>query len=155
MRSGFRFAPPKVEITTEMRWLLWRAFGPSGEMLTGGGGLESEAVIDLARRFDLTARVGARTPSETLAAELGSEPARWFHQRHAGAAARYLLAEQVCRELAEAGRLLEIPLVFLKGAALHLGEKVASGSRNMGDIDVLAPEEGARRLQRSSGGGRL
>jgi len=149
MRSGFRFDPPQVEASSELRWLLWRAFGPAGEVLTGVADLDNQTVTDLARRFDLAVRVGARTPSETLAAELGSEPARWFHQQHAGAAARYLLAEQVCRELAEAGRLLEIPLVFLKGAALHLGEKVASGSRNMGDIDVLAPEEGARRLQRT------
>jgi len=147
MRSGFRFDPPQVEASAELRWLLWRAFGPAREGLTGLGDLDAEAVTDLARRFDLAARVGARTPPETLAAELGSEMAGWFRKQHAGAAARYLLAGPVCRELAEAGRLLETPLVFLKGAALQLGENVAAGSRNMGDIDVLAPEDGARRLQ--------
>ncbi len=149
MRSGFRFVPPKVKVTAELRWLLWRAFGPAGEALTGVGDLDSETVADFARRFDLAARVGARTQSETLAADLGSEAGRWFHQQHACAAARYLLAEPVCRELAEIGRLLEIPLVFLKGAALELGERVAPGSRNMGDIDVLAPVGGARRLQKA------
>jgi hypothetical protein len=149
MRSGFRFDPPQVEVSAELRWLLWRAFGTAGEVLTGVADLDKETVTDLARRFDLGARVGVRTPSGILTAELGSETARWFRQQHAGAAARYLLAEQVCCELAKAGRLLEIPLVFLKGAALYLGGKAAPGSRNMGDIDVLAPEEGARRLQRT------
>ena len=147
MRSGFRFDPPQVEISADLRWLLWRAFGPAGEGLTGVGDLDSEAITDLARRFDLAARVGARTPPETLTSELGSETAGWFRKQHGGAAARFLMAGPVCRELAEAGRLLETPLVFLKGAALQLGESVAAGSRNMGDIDVLAPKDGARRLQ--------
>jgi len=132
MRSGFRFDPPQVEASAELRWLLWRAFGPAREGLTGLGDLEAEAVTDLARRFDLAARVGARTPPETLTSELGSETAGWFRKQHAGAAARFLMAGPVCRELAEAGRLLETPLVFLKGAALQLGGMVAAGSRNMG-----------------------
>jgi hypothetical protein len=45
------------------------------------------------------------------------------------------------------GRLLEIPTIFLKGAALQLWGKVAAGSRNMCDVDVLASEDGVRRLQ--------
>ena len=147
MRSGFRFDPPQVEVGAELRWLMWRAFGPAGEALTGVGDLDAEAVTGLAQRFDLAVRVGARTPPETLAAELGSETARRFRKEHAGAAARYLIAGPVFRELAEAGRLLETPLVFLKGAALQLGGSVAAGSRNMGDIDVLASEDEARRLQ--------
>ena len=31
MRSGFRFDPPRVEAGVDLRWLLWRAFGPAGE----------------------------------------------------------------------------------------------------------------------------
>ena len=147
MRSGFRFDPPQVEVGAELRWLLWRAFGPAGEGLTDGGDVNAEAATDVARRFDLAARIGARTPIGVLEAELGSETAGWFRDEHMGAAARYLVVGPVCRELAEAGRLLDIPLVFLKGAALQLGGRVAAGSRNMGDVDVLAPEDGARQLQ--------
>ena len=147
MRSGFRFDPPRVEAGVDLRWLLWRAFGPAGEALAGVVDVDAEAVTEWAKRFDLAARVGARTPPETLSAELGPVSARWFRTQHAEAAARYLIVGSVSRELAEAGRLLEIPLVFLKGAAVQLGENVAAGSRNMGDIDVLAPEDGARRLQ--------
>jgi hypothetical protein len=147
MKVEFRFVPPRVEVTGELRWLLWRAFGPPGETLTSVADLDTDAVKDLARRLDLAARVGARTPPDLLAGELTPETTGWFREQHSGAAARCLLAESVCRELAEAGRLLEIPLVFLKGAALQLGGRVEPGSRNMGDIDVLAPETGARRLQ--------
>ena len=147
MRSGFRYSPPRVEVTAELRWLLWHAFGPPDDVLPGAEGMDGEAVTDLARRFDLAARVGAKISSESLAAGVDWETLAWFRTRHAEAAARFLLAVPVCRELAERARLLEIPLVFLKGAALQLGEKVAPGSRNMGDIDVLAPESGAKRLQ--------
>lgn len=147
MRSDFRFDPPDVEVGTELRWLLWRAFGPPGKALTGVGDLDAAAVTDLAQRFDLAARIGARTPPEVMVAELGSETAEHFHEEHAGAAARSLVVVPVCRELAEAGRRLGIPLVFLKGAALQLGERVADGSRNLSDVDVLAPGDGARQLQ--------
>ena len=55
MRSGFRFDPPQVEASAELRWLLWRAFGPAGEVLTGVADLDKQTVMDLARRFDLAA----------------------------------------------------------------------------------------------------
>jgi len=147
MRSGFRFDPPPVEVSAELRWLLWRAFGPAGQGLTGVGDLDSEAVTDLARYFDLAARVGARTPIEVLEAELGQAEAAQLCEARFTAAARSLIAGQVCREIGEAGRLLKVPLIFLKGAALHLGEVSAPGSRNLSDVDVLAPEDGSRRLQ--------
>lgn len=115
--------------------------------MTGIGDLDAATVTDLAHRFDLAARIGARTPPEVLVAELGSETAGRFHEEHAGAAARSLVVVPVCRELAEAGRRLGIPLVFLKGAALQLAERVAAGSRNLCDVDVLAPGDGARQLQ--------
>jgi len=89
VRSGFRFDPPQVEVGAELRWLLWRAFGPAGEALTDGGDLDAEAATDLARLFDLAARIASRTPLEVLEAELGSETAGWFREEHTGAAARY------------------------------------------------------------------
>jgi len=147
MRSGFRFDPPPVKVGAELRWLLWRAFGLAGETLSNAGDVDADAALALAGRFDLEARVGARTPRVMLESELGSKIAGRFHEEHAGAAVRSLLAGQVCRELAEAGRRLDVPLIFLKGAALQRLENVAPGSRNMSDVDVLAPEDGARRLQ--------
>jgi len=147
MRSGFRFDPPRVEVGAELRWLLWRAFGPAGEAMPDGGDVDAEAATDLARRFDLAARIGARTPIEVLEAELGQAAAAQLRDAYTSVAARYLVADRVCRDIAAAAGALGLDVVFLKGAALHLAGKVAPGSRNMGDVDVLAPEEGARRLQ--------
>jgi len=149
MRSGFRFDPPRVEISVELRWLLWRAFGPPEQALTGTGILDPEVVIELAGGFHLAGRVGARTPPERLVDELGQEAAGWFREEYARAAAKYLVVKSVCSELGEMAEGLEIPLIFLKGAALQLSETVAVGSRNMSDVDVLVPEDGARRLQAS------
>jgi len=115
--------------------------------LTDGGDLDAEAATDLARLFDLAARIASRTPLEVLEAELGSETAGWFREEHTGAAARSLVADRVCRDVAAAGGALGLDLVFLKGAALHLAGMVAPGSRNMSDVDVLAQGDGARRLQ--------
>ena len=115
--------------------------------MTGVGDLDAEAVTDLARRFDLAARIASRTPIEALEAELGPEATAFLREACTSAAARYLVADRVCRDIAAAGSALGLDLVFLKGAALHLAGKVAPGSRNLGDIDVLAREDGARRLQ--------
>jgi hypothetical protein len=131
----------------ELRWLLRRAFGPAAESVQGSSGLAFEPLRDRAQRFDLAARIGARTPQEALTAELGPEAAQWFRKQHSQAAARFLIAEAVCRELAEAGHRLKIPLIFLKGSALQLSGMAAVGSRNMGDIDVLVPGDGTGRLQ--------
>jgi hypothetical protein len=136
-----------VEISPGLRWLLWRAYGPPDEVLAGVEGLDDGTVTELARRFDLAARVGARAPSESLAAELERETLAWFRKRHAESAARILLAQPVWRELAEMGCQLDIPLVFLKGAALVLAGHTPTGSRNMGDVDVLAPKGETKRLQ--------
>lgn len=147
MKSGIRFDPPSVELGDELRWLLWRGFGPVGAPLPGETELRVQVLRSRAEDLDLAARVGARTRLEILEIELGRETARWFQQQHSAAAARHLLVASVCRELAAHGRSLEIPLIFLKGAALQLAGKTASGSRNMSDIDLIAPEEGARQLQ--------
>jgi hypothetical protein len=136
-----------MEVGAELRWLLWRAFGPAGEGLPDAGDLDSEAATEFARRFDLAARIGARTSLEVLESELGSEVAAQFREACTSAAARYLVADRVCRDVAASGRALGIGLVFLKGAALYLSGKVAPGFRNMSDVDVLAPEDGARQLQ--------
>jgi hypothetical protein len=147
MKPGIRFDPPRQELGDELCWLVWRAFGPIGAPLPGETELRVQVLRSLAEDLDLAARIGSRTRLEILEIELGAETARWIQQQHSAAAARRLLVGSVCRELAEQGRSLEIPLIFLKGAALQLAGKTASGARNMSDIDLLAPEDGARELQ--------
>jgi hypothetical protein len=147
MAAGFRFDPPPVEVGADLRWLLARALGPVESVSTVRGSLNASHIFKLAESFDLTARIGARTPHSILIEELGEEPADSFLEAHRQAAARSLMVRELCRELAETGRLLGTPLIFLKGAALLLGGRVAPGARGMGDVDVLAPEEGVHRLQ--------
>lgn len=147
MKSGFRFDPPSVTVGQELRWVLWRAYGPPGEGLGGGPELEPAQVLELARRFAVGARIGARTPHDVLEAELGAEAAGRLHEEYAAAAALSLVVGGVCREVAEVGAGLGIPLIFLKGAALQLEGSVVPGSREMSDIDVLVPEDGLRPLQ--------
>jgi hypothetical protein len=118
-----------------------------GEAFTGSANLDATQALELAQRFNLAARVASRTPSEILVAEVGYETGRLIQNHHASAAARFLIAESVCRELAELGQSLRIQLIFLKGAALQIDQKVIPGSRDMGDIDVLVPASGARSLQ--------
>jgi hypothetical protein len=147
MRSGVRFRPPLTELSAELRWVLRRAFGPPDSPWLEGDALGSDVVFDLVERLDLVARIGARTPMEMLAAEIGTEVAGRFREEYSAGTALSLVVEQVCREVAEAGRDHRMPTIFLKGAALQLYGRVAPGSRTMCDVDVLVPVEGAGRLQ--------
>jgi hypothetical protein len=147
MADGFRFDPPRVEVGAELRWLLARAFGPGGARGEGRQGLDADLAIEVGNTLDLTARIGARTPHPILIEELGEVAASRILDAHRQMAARSLVVHQICREVAETGRRLSFPLVFLKGAAFHLGERVVPGARGMSDVDVLAPRDGVHSLQ--------
>jgi len=149
MRSGIRFDPPEVELSTGLCWVLQRAFGPPGILAGKGREIDAKPVVKLARSLSLTERIGSRIRAEVLEAELGDEDAARFREATTQSAVLSIAAEKICREIAELGSELGVPVIFLKGAALQLAERVTSGSRNMCDVDVLAPEDGARRLQRA------
>jgi hypothetical protein len=147
MASGFRFDPPQKELSSELAWLLARAFGPAESEADKSRVVDSGRIFDLADSLDLTARIGAGTPFPKLVEEIGKEAAIRFLDAHRQTAAGSLVVQHLCRELAETGRDLGIPLIFLKGAALHLGGKVVAGARGMSDVDVLAPDDCVHRLQ--------
>jgi hypothetical protein len=147
MASGFRFDPPPVEVGTDLRWLLARAFGPVEFASTIRGSLNPSHIFELAESFDLSARVGARTPHSILIEELGEEAADSFLGAHRQTAIRSLVVEQLCRGLAGVACELDIPAIFLKGAALQLAEHVPTGARGMTDIDLLTLNRDAPRLQ--------
>ena len=147
MRTGLRFSPPQVEITDELRWLLHRAFAVDSAAPMGTENIDADLAADLALRFHLAARIASRIPTELLTVEVGADTTGWIQQQHTKAAARFLVAESICRELGQMAQGLGVPIVFLKGAALHLDRKVTPGSRTMGDVDALVPESGARALQ--------
>jgi hypothetical protein len=147
MTSGFRFDPPRVQLSCELGWVLARAFGPvsvSSESMSGLGG---ELALEIAERLDLAERIAARTPSGVISAVLGETAAAGFQRAHTGCVARSLVVERVAGEVAGIAADLGVPLVFLKGAALQLGGWIEPGSRSMGDVDVLVPDESARRFE--------
>jgi hypothetical protein len=148
MASRFRFDPPKMDVSSELAWVISRAFAPAGEGRGSGDRLDAKRAIELANTLDLTARIGARMPYPTLIDELGKEAADASLEAHRQTAAHSLVVEQLCRELAGVGRELEIPLIFLKGAALLLAGRLPTGARRMTDIDLLTLDHDAPRLQR-------
>ncbi|HEX9944543.1 MAG TPA: nucleotidyltransferase family protein [Thermoanaerobaculia bacterium] len=144
---SLRFRPPLLAIPAEVRWMLLRAFGPAGAPFPGP--LEPAAVLAMARRFEVSARIAARQGRQRLAAELGSEAAADFGRDRAAAAAVGMRLMMGARRVAETAAGLSIPLAFLKFAALEGGGVLAAGSRGACDVDVLAPEERTGELWRA------
>jgi len=147
MASGFRFDPPRVQLSCELGWVLARAFGPVSAPWHGAGSINPEPVVEIAERLDLAERIAARTSSAVIAAEAAKVAAAGFQRAHTGCVARALVVERVCGEVAGIGADLGVPVVFLKGAALQLGGWIEPGSRSMGDVDLLVPGGSARRFQ--------
>jgi hypothetical protein len=159
MASTIRFHPPRIEVPPEVRWMLLRAFGPPGAPFPAAGEppLAPAAVLAAARRFEVSARIGARQGRARLSGELaagmieaaGAESAAGFQRDQAAAAALGLRLLALAGEVAAAAAPLGIPLAFLKFAALEAAGFTALGARSACDIDVLVPEERADDLQRA------
>jgi hypothetical protein len=147
MGSGFRFDPPQVELSAELGWVLARAFGPVSAPLPQAGELRGELVVELAERLDLAERIAARMVADALSGEVGEEAVGFFVRARTGCAARALIIDRVCREVAEVGADRGVPVIFLKGAALQLGGWIEPGSRSMSDVDVLVADGAARPFQ--------
>lgn len=151
--AGTRLDPPPVELTPEVRWVLLRAFGPRSAPPPAGGspsaplGVDPARCLEVARLFDLSARIAARTGGDALAAELGAEAAAAFRSDRARCAARGLALLEAGRVVAAAAAEIALPVAFLKFAALELGGLVAPGSRGACDVDVLTPADRAAELQ--------
>jgi hypothetical protein len=103
--------------------------------------------LALCRRFDLAGRVAARQGRARLGVELGKGGAVGFAREQAAAAGMGMRLSALASRVAEAATERDIPLVFLKFAALELSGALAPGSRSACDVDVLVPEPGAAELQ--------
>ena len=141
---GIRFSPPPVPVSPELRWVLLRALGPSGE--SAPTGIDGQAALDLADRLDLTHRIGARQPAAVLHRELGPRLAGRIFARHEtvrrwaqGLAA---LSERVAARAADLG----VPAAALKFLALRLEGLAPDGLRRAGDLDILVPARDVKRL---------
>jgi hypothetical protein len=149
-RHGVRFHPPPLAPEPAVRWMLLRAFGPVG--VAGGPavpGVEAPAALELCRRFELSCRVAARQGRARLAAELGAAVADGFARDQAAAAGAGLRIAALAERVAAAAAPLGVRPVFLKLAALELSGRLAPGSREGCDLDVLVPAGRAAELQQA------
>ena len=140
-----RFRPPRVEVPPEVRWMLLRAFGPAGADFPGV--IDPAAALAVSRRFEVAARIAARTGRASLSAELGAEGAGAFLREQAAAAALGLRFLALAGEVAALADPLGLPVIFLKFAALEACHLTLPGARGACDLDLLVPEPGAEALQ--------
>jgi len=127
--------------------MLLRAFGPAGAPFAGPA--DPAAVLGLARRFEMAARIAARQGRERLAGELGAETAEGFARDRVAATAAGLRLMALAGRVAEVAAIVGAPVAFLKFVALERSGVLAAGSRDACDVDVLVPEDQAGELWRA------
>jgi len=120
-----------------MSWVLRRGFGPLGGAIPA---LPDPGLVDLARRLDLAPRIASRIAREALHAEAGPSGAAAFAAARGVAALGNERHESVAREAAVCAAGLGIPVVLLKGVALHLTGRTPIDARASSDVDLLVPE---------------
>jgi hypothetical protein len=124
--------------------MLLRAFGPVEAGLAEA--CAPSAALDLARRFEVSARIAARCGRDRLAGELDAATAGEFVGDRTAAAASGMRLTAAARRIAGRAASLGVPVAFLKFAALEASGRLAPGSRDACDIDVLVPAEGTETL---------
>src|SRR5436305_6906825 len=146
---SLRFRPPRLAVSPEARWMLLRAFGPAAAPAAAPA--DPAAVLALARRFEVSARIAARQGRERLAAELGAAAAAGFARDRVAAAAVSMRLMAAAGQVAATAATTPagIPLAFLKFAGLEGAGRLAAGSRGACDVDVLAPAGRAEELWRA------
>ncbi len=141
MNSDFPYRPPSVPIPPGVAAALDLAFGP----VDGEGGFaaefaDPEGVVEAARRMVLSGRIAARWPASLLQGVLGVGAAEACRLDLRGLAVAELRAEAIVQTIAASADSMDLPVVFLKGAAMVMEGLILPGSRGLGDVDVLAPE---------------
>jgi hypothetical protein len=132
-----RFRPPEVLVSKEVAWILLRAFGPRDAPALVAG---SEGAAALARSLDLAARIAARTPRPRLGEEVGLHGARALTAAQGVAALNNERLLDIVREVAGCAAEVQVPIVLLKGMALHWTGRTPVDARAASDVDVLVAE---------------
>lgn len=108
--------------------------------------LDAAVALDIALRLDLAGRIGTRTSSSTLQAEIGPACGEIAFAVEANAALS-LRSELALRQVAGVASSRRTPLVVLKGGALSMLGVAERGARSFGDLDVLVPADRVRELR--------
>lgn len=139
-----RFHPPRLRPSSDLSWVLHRAFGPPDASLSPPAA--PGQTLDLARDLDLLGRIASRVPGPRLRQDLGHDAFETVLDERRSIAAWALRVLRTARIVAEAADPLDLPVAFLKGAALHLAEHTPIAARNASDVDVLVPADRAQAL---------
>jgi hypothetical protein len=94
----------------------------------------------LARSLDVAARIASRIARDVLRAEIGADGASALAAARGVAALGNERHEAVAREVASCAERLGVPVLFLKGMALHLTHRTPIDSRSSSDVDVLVAD---------------
>ncbi len=146
MRTGIRFQPPRVVPSPEISWVMARAFGPP-ETPVDSSTLVPARALDLCWRLGLLPRVGARNPPNLLEREVGAKATSSLRQAYQATRLKVECLTRLCAEVAGSAAELDLPVILLKGMALHCSRLTQPGSRGMVDADILAPAASAQALQ--------
>jgi Uncharacterised nucleotidyltransferase len=137
--------PPALELSSELRWVLARAFGPRE---LAAHTLDSPAhAVELARTLDLAARIASRHSHYNLQSELGQDEARKLQMLRLRVVALNQILSRTTSLVVQCAARLGIAVVRLKHSALCAIGVVEVGSRDARDVDLLVDQADAQRLQ--------
>jgi hypothetical protein len=136
-----------MELSPELAWVVARALGPTEGDVSRADSYDSDRALQLAETLGFAPRIGARNDPARIAEELGEKAAKEFIRASRQVAARSLIVAKHTADLVAISKQLDIPIIFLKGAALLLTDRLHTGARAMTDLDVLTGAEDAPRLQ--------
>jgi len=139
--DDLRFHPPRLRPSPDLSWVLHRAFGPPDASPSPPA--DPGRALDLARDLDLLGRIASRVPAPRLRQDLGHDAFEAALDERRSIAAWALRVLRTARFVAEAAETLDLPVAFLKGAAMHLAEHTPIAARCASDVDVLVPADRA------------
>jgi hypothetical protein len=142
--SGSWLSPPAVALDANLVWLLRAAFADDVESPHPE---DSQAVLELARRLEISGRIAERSTPERLS-RLGALGQGLEADRLTNLAVESQLG-QALAEVTGVAERHSIPAVGLKYAALKLARVIRPGSRVVGDLDLLVPVAAAYRLSKA------
>ncbi len=118
--------PPPLAPGEAQRWVLAHAYGPLAESPEAAPGVDK-----VARRSGLAPRLAARWRHAAIACD-------WFEAARRQAASHYVAYGDLVETLSELASQAGERIFLLKGFALVAGGFAKAGSREVGDLDILA-----------------